>query len=219
MKQTLIFSDTHFTSQVDRPRLDYIAKLITQADQVIINGDFFDGYLVTFDTFLTSGWSALFPLLQKKTTYLYGNHDKASMSDARVQAFSSAQDYKLEFALGQTQVVVMHGDALSPSLDGMLPWAMGLLGSLYPGWLLIESNLANALPPVKWVLDGKRQLKNVRIARYAKTLPNEQVLIAGHSHIPYSSARYYNPGRFSTHFARYVLLGEDGSISVHEDKL
>jgi len=54
--KTLIFADTHLTEKFDVKLFDYIAPLALKADQIIINGDFWDSYLTSFDQFMSSSW-------------------------------------------------------------------------------------------------------------------------------------------------------------------
>jgi len=57
-----------------------------------VNGDFWSCYSSTFDEFLDSDWAGLFPLmLEKKTIYIYGNHDRKEFMDERVNTFSVEQ--------------------------------------------------------------------------------------------------------------------------------
>lgn len=217
-QSVLVFSDTHFTSKVDRPRLDVLKQLIQQHDQVVINGDFFDGYLVTFDDFVRSGWSELFPLLAKKTVYIYGNHDKKEYSDQRVRLFSHSQTTHHTIPDAGVEVRIEHGDRIAPSFDSMLPGVAQRASSLYPWWLLVEQDVARVVPPVGWALSFKRRLNNWRIARSARRLPADQVLLTGHSHIPYRSDRYYNPGSFSRRLARYATIADTG-IAIHAQPL
>lgn len=143
---TFVFSDTHFTCKVDRPRLDVLKQLIQQHDQVVINGDFIDGYLVTFDDYVRSGWSELFPLLAKKTVYIYGNHDKKEYSGQRVRLFSHSQTTHQMIPVAGVEVRIEHGDRIAPSFDSMLPGVAQRASSLYPWWLLVEQDVARVVP-------------------------------------------------------------------------
>lgn len=216
--KTVIFSDTHFSTTVDEPRLKYLRRLIASADQVIINGDFFDGYLISFDDFIKSGWSKLFPLLKDKTLYIYGNHDKATHSDKRVSLFSKKQVLEYDMQSGNVHIHIVHGDQMTPSLDGMWPGLITHFGQWYKYWLLVEYDLARAIPPIRWVLDAKRQTKNYQMALKVRKWPKDTVMVAGHTHIAFQTRHFYNPGRFSTRTARYLHI-EDGTITLVQEKL
>jgi len=92
MSKILLFSDSHLHPPIfKKAYFDRLVNLIEQADQVIINGDFWEGYFYSFDQFVNSKWNQLFPLLkQKHTIYLPGNHDLMSKLDKRTNLFSSA---------------------------------------------------------------------------------------------------------------------------------
>src|SRR3990172_1424130 len=60
----LVFSDSHLTDKFEEKKFYFLKKIIRQSDFVIINGDFWDGYLTTFNRFISSNWSKLFPLLK-----------------------------------------------------------------------------------------------------------------------------------------------------------
>jgi UDP-2,3-diacylglucosamine pyrophosphatase LpxH len=85
---TLVFSDTHFSKKFFPRQFEVLKKLISESDKIIINGDFWEGLAISFDDFLKSEWSKLFPLLKEKdTVYVYGNHDDKIFSDNRVYQF------------------------------------------------------------------------------------------------------------------------------------
>ncbi len=209
--KTLIFSDTHFSQKIDQARLQKLANLIEEADQVIINGDFFDSYLISFSDFLETGWKELFKLLQPKTIYIHGNHDPSHKTDQRTMLFSQQQLDDFDLKEGKYKLHIEHGHRLSPSLDGMWPALIESLDYFYPWWLRFEGELAKKLVPIGWVLDSKRQTKNWQMAWGVKNWPTNHVLIAGHSHLPYQTRHYFNPGRFSTKTARYIWI-ENGEI-------
>jgi len=99
----LVFSDTHLTHRFNKKKFLFLSRIIKKADKVIINGDFWDGHISSFHRFINSKWSMLFKLLkQKKTVYIYGNHDRKEYCDSRVSSFSTIQTthYKINFNKG-----------------------------------------------------------------------------------------------------------------------
>src|SRR4051812_43742823 len=99
MGTVLVISDTHLGQVFQPAKFALLVRLINQADQVIINGDFWERYLCSWDEFISSPWRQLFPLLRdKKAVYLFGNHDLEELSDYRREKFSTvqAQSYELE---------------------------------------------------------------------------------------------------------------------------
>lgn len=106
----IIFSDTHLTNHFSQKKFKFLQKIITQADQVIINGDFWDGYQISFETFILSKWKRLFPILKKKKAiYIYGNHDRKEFSDKRVALFSQYQKNNYKFKSGKMSIYLEHG--------------------------------------------------------------------------------------------------------------
>lgn len=132
--RTLLFSDTHFSHIVDLKLLQYLKKRILSADRVIIVGDFWDVWHTSFDAFLASGWSEIFPLLkQRRTVYLWGNHDPKKYMDKRVKRFCShiAREYIVK-ANGHRWIVT-HGDIFTTTNEQLFrvthehEWAKSIL--------------------------------------------------------------------------------------------
>lgn len=108
---TLIFSDTHLGPVFEEKKFNFLKNKIIEADQVIINGDFWEGYLFSFDQFLTSPWSLLFPYLKdKNTVYIYGNHDKKIQSSEKTNLFSSIQTSQYTQRLNGHKLIIEHGN-------------------------------------------------------------------------------------------------------------
>jgi UDP-2,3-diacylglucosamine pyrophosphatase LpxH len=97
-QKVLVFSDTHLTSKFDNKKFLFLKRIISEADRVIINGDFWDMWYTSFDDFLDSEYKQLFPLLlARKAVYIYGNHDPKNLCDNRVGLFSvfAAEEYSM----------------------------------------------------------------------------------------------------------------------------
>ena len=126
--RTLIISDTHLTHRFDERKYYFLEKLISSYDHVILNGDFWDGYTTTFDKFVNSKWSGLFPLLKAKNAiYLFGNHDQERYTDERVNLFSVEQKKSHTIEIGIDTYHIEHGHVLEPGIDGILPIPRSLL--------------------------------------------------------------------------------------------
>ncbi len=117
-ERVLIFSDTHLLSQFEPAKFEFLKQIIKQVDRVVINGDFWDLAGGNFSEFLASKWQKLFPLLkEKKTVYLYGNHDPKRLCDHRVELFSEQQAEQLWLKTGNRELLIRHGCYLAPSGD------------------------------------------------------------------------------------------------------
>ena len=61
----LVISDTHL-GKYDKEKDKFLQNLIKDYDNVIINGDFWDNWAITFKDFINSDYKELFQLLKKK---------------------------------------------------------------------------------------------------------------------------------------------------------
>lgn len=119
----IIISDTHLTNEFDQKRFDFLKKIILESDQVIINGDFWDGYFVEFKNFIESSWRELFPFLKaKRTVYIFGNHDRREWADEHVNLYSVEQKEKHELRLNERIFHIEHGNKIAPVPDDIFPW-------------------------------------------------------------------------------------------------
>jgi predicted phosphodiesterase len=109
----IIFSDTHLSHKFDVRKYNFLKRIISESDRVIINGDFWDRYRTTFDKFVSSEWKKLFPLfLKKKTVYIHGNHDPEELCNDRMQLFSVINSESYEFRADGHSFIVHHGDRI-----------------------------------------------------------------------------------------------------------
>ena len=187
--KTLIFADTHLTNKYDPNLADYIAKLVKSVDQVIINGDFWDLYLTTFDRFINSEWSKLFPILQPKTVYLYGNHDPAELMDERVKLFSKLQADNYQFVAGERTFQVEHGHRVAAEFNDAHPLISKLVTKYFPqfyptldSWYLRQDLLGKI-----WRGYTSTRAKNLQnqLRRYAYCHRKKNVVrVFAHSHLP-----------------------------------
>src|SRR3989338_3116815 len=107
--KTLVFSDTYFGAHFVEKKYHFLENLINQSDQVIINGDFWDSFFITFSQFNDSPYRNLFPLLKKKKTiYITGNHDTPDLLDNRVELFSDLQTDRYEMPVGDKVLIFEH---------------------------------------------------------------------------------------------------------------
>ena len=214
--KTLLFSDTHLSHNFDRDLFDYIVKLVKSADQVIINGDFWDAYMLSFDEFCNSKWKALFPLLkQKHAIYIFGNHDKKEFMDDKYSLFSEQQFESYQFQSGDKLFIVSHGHFVSPAYDriSFLKNPNRMVRSFYNNFLQLVN-----LPIAKQIFLLFEERVNVGHLEEIKTYiqqnqkPN-QIFIFGHSHIPELNLeqRLISTGPLQKHHKSYCII-EDGIV-------
>lgn len=208
---TIIISDTHLTDRFDRRKFTLLERIITEADHVVINGDFWDGYLTTFDRFVTSGWTQLFPLLrERKTVYLYGNHDAQIWADERVDRFSTKQVDEYRIPVGQRELVIQHGHRVIPHVDSWIP---KFVTRSPLAWLSVWGELVPISMFGMQVMELYRY-ENEASRQWAAThLKSNEILVTGHSH-----AAVFDPDHqyICTGFIRY---GHATYLKIVDDQL
>lgn len=212
--RVLIINDTHLTHHFDKARYDYIVKLVNQADQVILNGDFWDAYLTDFNLFCNSEWQKLFPLLkQKKTIYLFGNHDKREFVDQRVSQFSQQQLDSYSFKSGKNIFNIQHGHVLAPGHDTVWPFKnpkfIRLLYRLFTATLSYFPLFERFF---YYVYQSKVDKLELRILRsYAKKHAHANTyFIFGHSHLLFEDKKTGFISCGLTHRAKYSYCMIEG---------
>jgi len=191
----LIFSDTHLTHKFDKKKYDFLVKLISQADNVIINGDFWDYYLTSWEKFLKSQWKALFPLLKSKhAIYIYGNHDTKLFSDTRVNLFSVLQTEKYKLKVKNHILNIQHGHLIVPTID-VSHSSFRRKSLISISQKLEEKNIFLLSKPLMLRISRKQ---NKVLKKYSvEELPANEILVCGHTHLAVfgEKAKYLNTGR------------------------
>lgn len=210
--KVVIFSDTHLTEKFSLKLFTKLKQAITGADLVIINGDFWDHYLTTFDRFLASPWQSLFKILkQHKTLYLYGNHDRESHSDERRMRFcDEAKDY-YEFSSGSWQFRVEHGNRFVSDSH-----AARWVGQLTHLIQIIVFKTKILLPLLTLV----RQNWNNKMKSWSSAnLKENQLLVCGHSHLQEEdyAAKFINAG-FNCYGHFEYMVVENGKIRLIRER-
>lgn len=213
----VIFSDTHLYHSFEANKYNFLRKIISRADQVIINGDFWDGYVTTFDDFLTSEWKKLFPLLKAKhAIYLYGNHDKAAFADSRVNLFCDNALSSYTFTFHEKKFVVEHGNRFLPTLDEQLgirePYP--ILSSTYRKlvWSMVKIFRHKFIQ--FYFQPGNKKIK----AKINTKFPKGEILICGHTHAAEVDPenRYLNSGIVNYGLGQYLFF-ENKKIQLYEE--
>nr|MBI5455722.1 metallophosphoesterase family protein [Candidatus Levybacteria bacterium] len=221
----IFFSDTHLTNKLEDKKFTFLEKIISQADKVIILGDFWDNSLITFDQFVNSSWNKLFPLLKsKKTVYVYGNHDKKEFSDKRVLLFSDTQTDKYSFKVNEKTFVAEHGDRffknnLIYQLTYGGPLKIFFMSKLFITWqfVIFENLLTKAFGTrflKKKSLRFNGHIKKVII----KEFKNNEILICGHTHAAEIDLKnnFINTGIIRHGLGQFVII-DDGIIYLKEE--
>ena len=205
--KTLIFSDTHLDHNFDQKRFDLLKDLIEQVDRVIINGDFWDVYLTSWEQFLNSEWNKLFPLLkQKESIYIFGNHDKAEWMDDRMSLFSNIQTSSTEINIENKKLIIQHGNEIYPSIEEKYPrlFSNKILISLYGIYDFLSGNVS------WWFTTG--HFENRKLKQWVKrNFPQDHVLVCGHTHLfeDNQQSRFINTGLIRFGYLQYAIVTDD----------
>lgn len=206
----LVFSDTHLTNNFKQKEFDFLKNIITESDQVVINGDFWDGYIINFDEFVKSEWSKLFPLLKKKkTTYLYGNHDREEFLDDRVKLFSEVQQYSLPLKTKNKEIIIEHGNRLLHFIDEKVKSSM-IPKSFAKQALDFENFLVRGFGTS--LIQKMYKTYNTRMKHtMLKTTKHNQFFICGHTHLAEIDleSRFINSGMIGYGLGQYLLMEND----------
>ncbi len=216
--KTLIFSDTHLSLPFEEKKFNLLKSIIKNADQVIINGDFWEGYFISFKEFLDSPWSGLFPLLkQKKAVYIFGNHDRQKFSSEDISKFShlSTDSYKL--TSGDKTFIFEHGNRLLPLENTPEDQIVGGNANLMTHFMeKLEKFIVRSTGSHYQI--GLRNL-NKKIKELIKNeLKKGEYFVCGHTHcaeIDHEN-RFINTGMIKHGLAQYLLI-DNGAIYAKQE--
>jgi predicted phosphodiesterase len=217
----LVVSDLHLSHRFKQSKYDLLARIIAEADRVIINGDLWDMYLTSWDRFVASRWSGLFPLLKsKRTIYLPGNHDPEDKIDYRWQLF--ADEYRETYAcsVGSKKFIIQHGHRQSHSFEVRHPTFAAMTGSLYivADWLM--GRKARIARRFQMYMGQESSDRLIELKEFAASHPLKNTsYIFGHAHIAFKddAIHCYIPGEFTHGLAHWLTISDRGVVTLHEE--
>lgn len=216
--KTLIFSDSHLTQQFDEKKYKYLQRIISSSDQVIINGDFWDGFIISFDQFFNSKWSELFPLLkEKKSIYIFGNHDSQRLNDLdRIKHFSDIQLMSHTFIENGKKFTIEHGQRYFPTEFNNIDTTSPSFRRISKFMRFTERFLAGISGDTYQKLLRKN---NVKLKKHISQNADGSYFIFGHTHSPEVdlSIKFINSGIICHGLAQYVLIN-DGNIEIIKER-
>lgn len=216
----LVFSDSHLDLPFDEKKCNFLKNLIQKADRVVINGDFWEGFMISFDQFVNSPWKSLFPLLKsKKTVYIYGNHDEATLSDERIQLFSDIQSTKYSLKLDGKTLTFEHGDSYAPIEFTLIDRISESFSRQVNYWLdQLEKGLIRSGAHKLFMTVAGKPL-NTKIKKIVKDrLADNELLICGHTHCKEIDThnKFINTGFIKHGLAQYMLI-ENNKFNFREE--
>lgn len=227
--KTLVISDIHLSRWYDEKKYNFLSNLIRKADQVIINGDFWDYWYINFDNFLNSPWNKLFPLLlEKNAIYIHGNHDPITLCNEKVALFSKINCESHTLNIDGKEFLFMHGHQLlrgnkSIKLE-VYDRFIGFLEKLRIGKPLFYAMhyteiLAFKLFGPQIITKSKIALENNNIIKLSTQIDSNKWVICGHTHGPEldNESNFANSGCIINRNATYLFI-ENGVVDIVNEK-
>lgn len=222
--QTLVFSDTHFTKKFHQKQYDALVKLISESQRIVINGDFWEGLSISFDDFLKSQWSKLFPLLkQKDTVYVYGNHDDKIFCDNRVYQFcnKAVDEYLMETP--KQNFLFKHGQ------EFFFPeFIRNRHAEHVKRARTLRMRLSNAknslIQSIGFGLFGPKVLpsfiNHLPAELLSKVKKSGYILVCGHTHRPAHNPKnsFLDIGFFNFGWANYLIIDDSGDFKLVNER-
>lgn len=213
-EKILIVSDLHLTVNFRPKKYEYLRKLFSEYDRIIMNGDFWTAYYNTFDEFLQTKWSGLFPILKsKKTVYLYGNHDRKDWLDGRTSMFSDLQSDEYVLETGGKRYKIIHGHKYlgdSIATESYLTfWRKYKLDF----WkYLIETGFLRTFGRYFYLIAS---LMNKKVKKISREMKDIDYLVIGHTHwgeIDHEN-KFINSGLIHSGVSNYISI-ENGNLQM-----
>ena len=217
--KTLIFSDSHLTETFEQDKFDFLKRIISQSDHVIINGDFWDGFITTFDSFINSQWQELFPLLKEKNAvYLEGNHDSFDKSDERVNQFSIQQGTEYVVPWKGKIIHIEHGHKSDP-LFGSTHY-VPLFSPILLVYDFFDHYGVNKFGRWFRYLFWPKWIASFLVRLKVSKLPMNTILLVGHTHWAHFDLdkRFINLDAIKYGYGSYVIVDDKDEISFFEER-
>lgn len=221
--KVLIFSDTHLTYFFDQRKYSFLESLIKEADKVLINGDFWDGFLISFDSFINTQWRGLFPLLKSKNSiYIYGNHDPIRKINSKFEIFADQLLESYTLQVGDNKLFLEHGNKYAKDLTEIIdfPYPIENIVTAALGLSVGIESTGNRI--AKWDFHKnafpyyyKYLNKRMKEASIKERDESSTYIVHGHSHFPEidNENRYINTGCIKGGVASFLWV-EDDSIEL-----
>ncbi|HRN71089.1 MAG TPA: metallophosphoesterase family protein [Candidatus Woesebacteria bacterium] len=212
----LVFSDTHLNLPFEEKKFNFLKDLINKSDKVIINGDFWEGYFISFKQFLDSPWKNLFHLLkQKQAVYIFGNHDRERFSTEEISAFSTIQTNKYSLKFQDKTYIFEHGNRIVPLENGDVAVS---------GKPNIMTQIADQIE--KYIIKTGGALYQKGLYHYNKQIKEKirlelkynEIFVCGHTHCAEvdEKNKFINTGIIKHGLAQYMFITNGAAIPKQE---
>ena len=212
-----VFSDSHLTNKFSKRKYNKLVSLIEKADQVIIDGDFWEGLIITFDQFINSEWKKLFPLLKaKKTIYIYGNHDHKGLSDDRVYEFCDQALHEYELKTPTKTYFFTHGaEFLYPKQPDV-----SVLKRDHPRQEAFMTDVQRIIFFIFGPHILPKSFNFIDKEKRAQITSLDNILVCGHTHRPLyqPDLNFIDIGFFNYGYANYLLIDNQGNFEIKSER-
>lgn len=219
MKITII-SDTHIDKYFDAKKANFIKKLTTECDQIIIAGDFWDSFTSNMGAVKNSKWGNLFYFLEKhQAICLQGNHDQEIIFNNPSQLSNKILWQK---QIGNIFFKVTHGHIQHPGWEKLN--ANPVIKKLrkvisFICFQTIEKHGVKKFGPKFSKVFFYRYQDNRALKNWVKKQPKNQFWIFGHTHLASldTKHRFANCGYIDYGYASWVEIN-DGKVELKHGK-
>jgi predicted phosphodiesterase len=210
---TLVISDTHL-GKYDEKKDRFLQNLIKGYDRIIVNGDFWDNWAISFEDFINSKYRELFNLLkQKETIYIFGNHDSKDMVDLDLaRTFSDIQSEEYNIKIGNNFYHFEHGHNF---VDDMNNWFYDFYYRLLEGFPAFLLKFLYDLTQISYsffpIIISKGKLGHNRNFFIKNNKPKNVYYVVGDTHVPEidKKARFVNTGCILGRTVSYVEIDNE----------
>jgi predicted phosphodiesterase len=218
--KVVVIGDTHL-SEFNEAKYNFLVKIINSSDKVIINGDFWEKWFITFEEFLDSEWNKLFPLLlSKNAVYISGNHDPLDLLNDRVKRFCIEFSDSYDTEIDGIKYHFEHGHRILKNVEKskIIKFYSDLTKTM-PKSLLraikyMEKVIYSLFPKMQY--DNSIGRKNNEILK--GNLKEGYINIFSDTHCPEVDLEnnFANTGSIEYGHASYLVI-EEGSIELKQD--
>jgi predicted phosphodiesterase len=216
--KTLVFSDSHLARRFDEKQFAFLKKIILKSDRVVINGDFWDGYLTSFRDFINSSWKYLFPILKSKNAiYVYGNHDKRRFASSKVSLFSDVYTARYQEKFNGKTLIFEHGNNLLPALDDR--YQVIIPRFVQTGVSFTHDFMARRFGN-KFLKFAFKSSNRILKRKLKKRLAPDEIFICGHTHCAEVDLKnnFGNSGIVKAGLGQYLIIDNKDQVILKEEK-